>query len=379
MKKDNALRQAARWVAKTFGYKSETLFGKIVWRVFSVSGAIFTVFAAGLVVFIVWNLGSEAYDDYKTDRIAKRQNNDPTYLHPRGNKYVSPYIIYHDGYGLSYLYDVRIGRRTMTGIQWINRSSDGDSLTFFSDGEKRGYFNRFTGQLAIPAQYDKAWVFAEGVACVMKQSQIQVIDHSGKALSQSFAYTPRIDDYCFHNGLCAMMGDNERIGLIDKQGQWVVEPSYKELNYKEPGFWLVYDSVWTQGLLFADGHQFLPCVYKNIAIDGNIFVTGMDHLDQVYDFKGNLVNVCNYNEIELMSFEGDEFVYNSYYEGYERKTEPANLRRYMSSDYHYGLIDKDGNVITPPSYSSIRAIAVNRYYCDGPQGAVILDDKGREH
>ena len=352
MKNPNALKKAARWVAGIVGLT-----------------------VAVFVVIIVWNKVSTAYANYQD----RRQKNDPTYLHSYSNRYVSPYIVFHDSYDTGYLYDVRQGRRTMSGIQWICRSEDGDSLTFFCDGEKRGFFNRFTGKLAIPPQYDKAWVFAEGVACVVKHGQVQFIDHAGKALlSQPFAYTSRIDDYCFHNGLCMMMGDNERIGLVDKQGRWVVNPAYKEIDYMKEGFWLVYDSVWNKGLLYADGREFLPCKYKELTIDDNVFVTGKDHLDQVYDFEGNLVNACNFQQIELMSFEGDEYVYNSYFEGYERKTGSANLRRYMSSDYYYGLIDKDGNIVTPPSYSSIEAIAADRYHCEGPKGAVILDDKGRE-
>ena len=43
-----------------------------------------------------------------------------------------------------------------------------------------------------------------------------------------------------------------------------------------------------------------------------------------------------------------------------------------------GLMDKQGNIITPPIYKSINAISANRYHCDGPEGSVILDDKGNE-
>lgn len=62
----------------------------------------------------------------------------------------------------------------------------------------------------------------------------------------------------------------------------------------------------------------------------------------------------------------------------ERKEASAHLRKYMSSDYYYGLIDTDGNIITLPSYRDIEAVAADRYLCFGPEGAAILNDKGEE-
>ena len=357
-----------------FGYKAENKFARSLWYVFATSAAIVVLIAAGMLVAGVVNTLKERRDIARYER----QQNDPAYLHEYRNRYVGPNIVFHDGAG-GYLYDVRQKRRTATGIAWICRSEDGDSLAFFSDGEKRGYFNRFTGKVVVPPQYDKAWVFSEGVACVMKQGQIQFIDHSGRTLlNRSFVYTPRVDEYCFHNGLCIMMGDNERIGLVDRQGQWVVNPDYKEIDYKEQGFWMVYDSVWNKGLLYADGRVFLSCEYDDLRVDDYIYVRTQGHLDQVYDFEGRLVNACNFREIETMEYESDESLYSDVYEAYVRKPVRTNLRKYRSSDDYYGLMDKDGNIITPPSYICITAIGPGRYHCDGPEGAVILDDKGRE-
>ena len=52
--------------------------------------------------------------------------------------------------------------------------------------------------------------------------------------------------------------------------------------------------------------------------------------------------------------------------------------RYRTIDWNYGLMDKHGNIITPPTYSSITAIGPDRYHCDGPDGSVILDSNGNE-
>ena len=370
------IKKAARWVARMFGYKAENKFARGLWYVFATSAAVMVLFAAVVItIVIVENVGN-FIDDYKY----RRMTNAPTYLHDYNNTYVSPYVVHHD-YFPNYLYNMKTGRRTLTGINWISKSSDGDSLACFCSGygdeRKRGYFNIFTGEAVIPAQYDKAWIFSEGLACVYDKGMVHFIDHKGQTLmGKEFPYTERIDDYCFHNGLCSILGDNNRIGLIDKQGNWAVEPEYYQMSYDTKGFWLVQDREWNYGLLDAKGQMLLPIEYDNIAIhhgDSCIFVRRLDHLNQVLDFECNIINPCNFDEVEKMEYSTDE-----YDEFDNLKSATANCLKYETFEGYYGLMDKDGNIITPPSYSRITAIGKDRYHCDGPNGSVILDSKGRE-
>ena len=368
------IKQAARWVARMFGYKAENKFARGVWYVFATCVAVFALIFTTALVFEVVDLIKDSCEDAKYERMV----NSPTYLHDYCNQYVSPYVIYHDGYP-GYLYNTLQGHRTVTGVQWICKSSDGDSIAVYCTNEehKRGYFNRFTGEEVVPAQFEKAWIFSEGVACVYDKGTLHFIDHKGKALmGKVFPYTSRIDDYCFHNGLCQMLGDNNRIGLIDKQGNWAVEPEFYQMLYDTKGFWLVQDREWKYGLLDAKGQMLLPIEYDNITIhhgDSCIFVRRLDHLNQVLDFECNIINPCNFDEVEKMEYSTDE-----YDEEGILKSATANCLRYRTIDWNYGLMDKDGNIITPPTYSSITAIGSDRYHCDGPNGSVILDSKGRE-
>ena len=370
------IKQAACWVGKMFGYKAENKFARGLWYVFATSATIVALFAAVVITIVIVENVGDLIDDCKY----RRMMNDPTYLHDYDNTYVSPYVIHHD-YFPNYLYNVKMGRRTLTGINWICKSSDGDSLACFCAsvecGRKRGYFNIFTGEAVIPAQYDKAWVFSEGLACVYDKGMLHFIDHKGQALmGKEFPYTKRIDDYCFHNGLCQMLGDNNRIGLIDKQGNWVVSPEYYQMAYDTKGFWLVQDREWNYGLLDARGQMLLPIEYDHIAIrhvDSCIFVHRLDHLHQVLDFECNVINLCNFTEVEKLVYSTDEYDEDGFL-----KSATAKCMAYRTTDSYYGLMDKDGNIITPPSYSSIEAIGPDRYHCDGPKGSVILDSKGNE-
>lgn len=371
MKKDNSFKQAARWVARMFGYKAESRFGRVMWHVFFTSAAVVTLIVA--VVFVT--RAFKSVKEHHEVRRYERMVNSPTYLHDYDNKYVSPYVIYHDDYPSSgYLYNTTLGRRTETGIQWMYRSSDGDSLACYNKNNKRGYFNRFTGEVVVPPQYEKAWIFSEGLACVMENGMLHFIDHKGqKAMDKEFPYANYIYDYCFHDGLCEMLGDNNRLGLIDKQGYWVVDPIYYDMTYYSKGFWVVYDSDYNYGLLDAKGQVLLPIEYDYISVredDSCIFVRRFDNIEQVLDFNCNVINPCNIESVYYLEYTTDE-----YNEEGEVKKAVANCKAYRTYN-EYGLMDKNGKAITAPIYLSIKAIGPDRYHCWGSNGSLILDSKG---
>lgn len=374
MKKDNIFKRAARWVARMLGYKAENKFARGVWYVFATSVAIAALFFAIVLL-------KSAIEDIKDDhrhRQYVRKVNSPTYLHDYNNKYVSPYVIHHDGCP-GYLYNTMKGRRTVTGVQWVCKPSDGDSLAVYctNDEHKKGYINLYTGEVAITAQYDKAWVFSEGVACVYDKGMLHFIDHNGQmTIDKVFPYTERIDGYCFHNGLCCMLGDNNRIGLIDRQGNWVVSPEFYEMSYDTKGFWLVQDRDWHYGLLDAEGEMLLPIEYEDINIhhqDSCIFVRHLSGLCQVLDFGCNVINPCHYTDVDKLTYQTDEIDEEGVF-----KLAPATCLMYSTDHWDYGLMDHYGNIITPPLYSTIEAIGPDRYHCIGSNGSVILDSKGRE-
>ena len=363
------IKQAAVWVAKLFGYKEGTTFGKIVWRVFA--------FSASLTMLIIACVFTYALVCFTQDKIQMSKYRSVNYCHEYNNTYVSPYVIYHDAYDGGYIYNKITGLRTITDVNMVCKSPDGDSLEFFVSNRKRGYFNRFTGELAIPAQYDKAWVFSEGVACVYKDGELTYIDHNGNAaIDRNFPYTERIDSYCFHDGLCAVMGDNERIGLINKQGEWVVEPQYYYLYHEKSGFWKTEDLDGEEGLIDANGKEILAVAFYDITINAQnklISAISPDKVDMIFDFDGNIVNACNYLGVMRLKYESNELDNDGCF-----KQAVAHLMAYYTSGSYYGLIDLDGNLITEPEYYDITAISADRYLCEGPLGSVILNDKGEK-
>ena len=367
------IKRAARWVAKMFGYKAENKYARGIWYVFATGSAVLALYFAVALTIIIVDEAGYAINNYKYHRM----DHSPTYLHDFSNEYVSPYVIYHSSCP-TYLYNTTTGRRTATDIRWVCKSSDGDSLACFStvEEQKRGYFNRFTGEVVISAQYEKAWIFSDGLACVMEKGMLRFIDHNGNlAINKSFPYTPCIDDYCFHNGMCLMSSDNGRMGLIGRDGEWKVKPDYCYIRYESKGFWLIQDAEGHQGLLRADGEPFLPCEYEEVTVRDTDYISVwlQNHTGMLLDTEGNVVNSCDYADIDKMEYVTDE-----YDEDGNLKNATAHCLKYRSADWHYGLMDRKGNIITPPLYDHITAIASNLYHCEGEEGSVLLDDKGRE-
>ena len=69
----------------------------------------------------------------------------------------------------------------------------------------------------------KAWVFSSGVGAVCKNDSVYFIDTSGKPINgKKFPYA-KGHDYMYDGEFCQIkVGD--KYGMINKQGEWVVEP-----------------------------------------------------------------------------------------------------------------------------------------------------------
>lgn len=369
------LWQAVLWVFGLFGYKDESLFGKVVKRIFASCLAII------MVLFTIWTssfFAKEFYKQWIRPRISNRLWEE---------KYIGNHIVFQEMYysGLKRIYDKSKGKVLLENVEWVVVSSDKDSLAVYSRNGKRGYINRFTGEVAIPEQYTRAWVFSEGLAAVEKDGELLFIDHSGKVVIdkdlQVYYDYPR---YAFKNGYCMINNPvNGKLGLIDRSGNWVLNAEYDNLFYND-GFWQVEKDGYF-GLYTAKMDLMFPV--ENTAIhvnDDYIEVRRADHTASRYDREGRVVVDFIIDGISNMQYETtelcnctksseDEFANNRIYE-------MANCQLYTvrngnpdGPDY-YGLLNRNGKIITPPLYTSIEAIDKGRYLCL-PDG-VIINDKG---
>ena len=88
-------------------------------------------------------------------------------------------------------------------LEWLVTGDKADSLAVFCRKGKRGYLNCYTGEVVIPAQYERAWVFSEGLAAVMSGGKIGFIDRQGRTVippTWSYPVGSQEMDYLFKGG-----------------------------------------------------------------------------------------------------------------------------------------------------------------------------------
>lgn len=370
------LWQAILWVIGLFGYKDESSFGKVVKRIFASCATILLVLFTGCVLYAFAT--EVVYYKWIRPYIEDGVCNE---------KYISNHIVFQQMYysdkGRVYNKDKRTV--LLKDVDWVVTSSDKDSLAVFARNGKRGYINRFTGEIAIPENYNKAWVFSENLAAVEKDGELLFIDHSGKVvIDRDFQVSFDASDYVFQNGYCIIKNPVDgKMGLIDRTGHWVINAEYDYLfNYE--GFWQV-EKDGCVGLYTADLEMLFPVENTAIYVDDDyIEVRHADHIVRLYDHDGNMKVDFVIDEVENLQYAttqlrndtesaDGECVDNNIYSIADCQRYRVRSGNYSTPDY-YGLLNRDGRIVTPPVYTSIEAIGKKLYLCH-PDG-VIINNKG---
>lgn len=376
------LAGTAGWFTVILGMKDESKYGKFLRR------TVGTCFALLMIMLVAAAGGDFCNSAYR--RLALRHNIGDEYWDERQ---MSPSVTYYSYYRNNGYLKNSEGKKTITGIEWVATPWGADSLVCYSDGKKRGYFNMFTGQPVIEPKYRHAWVFSEGLASVDDDGWIKFIDASGRVVfDPQLSYVPGAEGYVFHNGHCVLpqSGKSELVGLVDKQGQWALQPEYQSIDYSGD-YWIVdngtgksvLDSALATVLPFIDGQV--------ISIDDYISVVLRNHVMQRYTLTGELVNDFYINNVNYLTYATDELRYSTTKSYNEEGTlvseteysEPqpvakvAKCRSYEAESGWYGLMTVDGHIVTPPSYTSIEAIGYDLYLCkDNYEDGVLLNGRG---
>ena len=289
------------------------------------------------------------------------------------------YALYEDAYGRDYwdrklsenvtlrsfsdnkwrVYNKQTGEYTTEKINWVSEAPETDSLAVYALPDKRGYININTGRIIIDAEandYRKAWVFSDGLAAVMKDGKIGFINNQNDVVIPFlFDYTDkgRMYDfgYVFHNGYCAMTDADSNLGLIDKNGNWVLEPEYDEIwaPHKSGFRVIVKDSK--HGILDSTGKILYPAEYVYISIIPDGFVLNKGGKKWQVDFDGNTVQPFMFD--------------NTYYLNYPIGYNECGEIQYAFADFvkyevmnSYGIMNRiTGEPITPAIYSDINMLS----------------------
>ena len=310
------------------------------------------------------------------------------------------YALYEDAYGRDYwdrklsenvtlrsfsdnkwrVYNKQTGEYTTEKINWVSEAPETDSLAVYALPGKRGYININTGRIIIDAEandYRKAWVFSDGLAAVMKDGKIGFINEQNDVVIPFlFDYTDkcRMYDfgYVFHNSYCAMTDADGNLGLIDKNGNWVVEPEYDEIWAPHKSGYRVIVKDSKHGILDSTGAIIYPAEYGYISIIPDGFVLNKGGKKWQVDFDGNTV--------QPFMFE------NTYYLKYPIGYNECGDIEYAFADFAkyevmscYGVMNRiTGEPITPAIYSDINMLSKDLFEVQKTESSdwLLMDTNG---
>ena len=250
------------------------------------------------------------------------------------------------------LRNTKTGRYTTPVLSFVYYNPKDTMLIYTNDDDEHGYLNMRTGKIAIPAQYDDAWNFSEGLAAVYKDGAVSFITPSGEAAFQTefpilYVYEDEFKGlpFYFRGGLCLMRTIDSKWGLIDKTGEWAVEPVYHSIDTLTYGYRRVFDGE-KYGLLDINGTVALPVEYDDIhlASESHGFVLIKDGVGKEVDTCLNTTIPFVYDYLEpLYGFDSEEG---------GKVVVPSCYMRYSLGDKQ-GVIDMHCNVIIPALYYDI--------------------------
>lgn len=281
------------------------------------------------------------------------------------------------------VYNKATGKYTTPRLDWVSEPTEGDSLVVYSLNDKRGYINANTGEIVIDAEkhnYSRAWNFSNGLAAVMVDDNVGFINADCEVMipfQYEYDYTYEYEStYCFvfHDGYCEIGVEDDKIGIIDTTGRWVMQPIYDCINNFAGYDYMLVVNDGKQGLIDAQYNFIFPVEYDDVSVVPDGFVLTKDGKKWQIDLDGNIVNPFMY----------DLTTYLDYPIGYDEDGEIE----YAFADYlqyevggKYGLMNRiTGEPITPAVYRDINMLSKDLFEVQKADSYsfVLMDKNGNE-
>ena len=227
-----------------------------------------------------------------------------------------------------------------------------------------GFVNQ-QGEEVIRCQYPEVYDFSEGLASVMDYSGFWgFIDQTGKEVIPcyySFAGN-------FHDGI-AIVGRDERYGVIDKHGETIVQREYESIQVISEDLMAVKDPDTNRwGYIDRTGEIKIPCDYFrcNSFHDGMAvvrdYVNGYGYINKAGKrIRGNYAEAHDFHEGMAKVFDHDlgmTFINKdgssngiAWYKSVENFK--GDFAVVITDSWKYGVIDKTGKLVVPCDYDSI--------------------------
>lgn len=316
--------------------------------------------------------------------------------------YLSRNVVYKDYpnvRGKGYVENLYTGRKTIENIEWVRTICETidvpDTFAVFSRfedgrGSRKGYMNRYTGDVIIPDIYKHAWNFKDGKHAIVcnENDSLYVINRTGRVISKGFKCSNRLKfGFVFNDGLCIMESNEGKFGLINPKGEWVLTPEYEWIsrNPRTGAYRVMRNNL--LGVIDKSLNPVLPIKFKDIefydhADDPNndaswyyrvgYWAENPDGTRGYYDIDAKLITESPFVELNPLRYNWCQN------ENGDWNEKTSDYVAYRVGD-KWGLMSNRGTRITQPIYEWLYAIDADRFEATIDNDVkIIIDETGKE-
>ena len=241
------------------------------------------------------------------------------------------------------------------------------------------------GRLAVECQYEEIEAFSDGKAKARKGKNWGVIDRSGRVIIPfEYGYLGEFSDgmIVFTNLVPVAFSGPIRYGFLNSQGQVIVEPKYQAVTSYYQGIAEVMDDDENLGLVDKEGNMVLDCLYSFIGISfDDIWFQEMIHYPNRPFLDGGI-----YDQFVLMDGYGlEEFLEDTNTDHIKKMKLLTGVTRnsysplipVLPNDKKWGFVDYDGNIVIECIYDEVKP------FCEGLAAVKVngkwgyINDRGR--
>ena len=282
-----------------------------------------------------------------------------------GGSQLSAYVKEYEKDGYVSLYNQREKKLTLERLDWISHSMDDSRISVYSKNLKRGFFDINTGEPLTDPGYDKAWNFYEGVGAVEKDGYITFLNENFQpAITPKFKIVRASDDWPeairFRSGQCVLALTPDSIGVIDKKGEWILEPKYQMISELSTDNCRVVKENGYEGVVDYNGKVLIEPIYDAIRLPNpGVANVAKDGFQKQITYTGFVLQNFIFDDIK--DFEN-----------------PADDKFTMFEiNGKYGVMkSNDCKIIIPALYDEIESLSGNRFKALLPSDENVQPNQG---
>ena len=233
-----------------------------------------------------------------------------------------------------------------------------DSLTSYQSLEgKWGFIDMNSGDIVIPASYEKVWDFNEGLAAVSDaEHKVGFIDKTGELQIPMIDVDWKDGYYSFENGLCVLTHTfSGKKGAIDKSGHWILPMEYDSVNYPYDNGFIKVRNGDHWGMYDMNGNEVFEIQYDEIFYDAGlegVFIL-KDGIKQLVTVSGEVIEPFIVDRTYPLKYVTE---YHPESES-EYATHPYLVDYEIDSCYHGVLDTRSGKIVIPAIYDSVEMVS----------------------